>query len=81
MMLTLNEARKIVEKNLPGANILSGIDFEDKYLFIAQRDDPLEGDLDPFFSVEKENGSFIDFSPQDYPDPLVVITRLQQATD
>lgn len=75
------EAREIISKNLPGSKVVSVIDYEDKFLFVAHRNDPLEGTLDPFFSVDKSNGYFRDFSPQNYENPLEVINRLRAAEE
>lgn len=78
--MTIEDAKKIVLKELGSkTEIASAIDYKGMYLFIAYRDDPLEGRFDPFFSVNPANGKFKDFSPQDYPEPLDVITALQSA--
>jgi hypothetical protein len=81
MSVTMLEAQQIVRKNLPGCKIVASIEHDGKYLFIAHWQDLLEGKLDPFFSVEKSGGYFRDFSPQDYPNPLEVITRLDDAAN
>lgn len=78
-MVTLNQAREIVLKNLPeGTKIESAIEYDGMYLFIAYRPDPLEGHLDPFFSVNPTTGYFRDFSPSDYPEPVEVINALSK---
>ena len=78
MTLTLVEARKIVLKNLPpGSEIKGSTEEGEFFLFLAVNPDPLEGHLDPFFSVNKNTGAFIDFSPQDYPHPVTILQRLQ----
>lgn len=81
MAINMAEARKIVEENLPGSKIISAIDHEDKFLFIAHRNDALEGKLDPFFSVTKSDGHFRDFSPQDYENPAKLIMKLKIAQE
>lgn len=79
-MLDIQKAEKIVIFNLPkGSKIKSAIEYNDKFLFIAHTPDPLEGTLDPFFSVDKLTRKFRDFSPQNYDNPLEVITKLQEA--
>ena len=79
MAVTIEQAEQIVLDHFPGADVKSAIEFEGKYLFIAHWDDPFEGHLDPFFSVEKETGYFRDWSPSNYPNPLEVITLLDKA--
>ena len=77
MSVTLEEARQIVLKGLPeGSHILGEMEYEGKYLFLAPNPDPLEGHLDPFFSVDVETGYFRDFSPFDYEDSRMVIEAL-----
>lgn len=79
MVQTMTQAVLIVKKNLNNCKIISGINFEDKYLFIAHRSDPVEGNFMPFFSVDKKTGNFRDFSPQEFPNPLEIITLLDNA--
>lgn len=80
MIGSIEEAEKIVIKNLPkGTVVKGGVDYQNHYLFIAHRPDPLEGYLDPFFSVEKSSGYFRDFSPMDYDEPLEVINALKSS--
>lgn len=70
MNVTLQEAEEIVLQNLPqGTKIVGRAEYEGMYLFLAPGPDPLEGHLDPFFSVNPETGYFRDFSPQDYDNP------------
>lgn len=62
-MLTEQEAKKIVEEKLPGGRIETVVSYQNLYLFqVFIDDDPLEGYLDPFYSVDKETGYFRDFS-------------------
>jgi hypothetical protein len=76
--LTLVEARQIVLKKLPAGSVVKGATEEgDFFLFLAPNPDPLEGHLDPFFSVHKTTGAFRDFSPQDFPNPVDILDRLQ----
>ncbi len=78
MALTLQDARNIVLKKLPrGSEIKGSTEEGDFFLFIAVNPDPLEGRLDPFFSVNKITGAFMDFSPTDYPNSLDILQRLQ----
>ena len=78
MSLSLLDARNIVLKKLPpGSKIKGAIEEGSFFLFLAINPDPLEGHLDPFYSVHKETGFFRDFSPQDFPQPLDILERLQ----
>ena len=77
--MTEQEARDLLQSFLgPTSTIRAGIEEGDKFLFIAHRINPLEGEFDPFFSVDKETKEVRDFSPQNYSDPLAIITRLQE---
>lgn len=78
MSLTITDAKQLVLKNLPAGSEIKGFTEEgDFFLFLAPNPDPLEGHLDPFFSVNKKTGVFRDFSPQDYPRPIDILQRLQ----
>jgi len=61
-MLSLEEAKTIVQKNLPGGSIQCSVDYNDLYLFQVFRIAPGESEMDPFFSVNKKSGAFKDFS-------------------
>lgn len=79
-MISINEAEARLIRALPTGSVVKAIVLhEDKYLSIAHFPDADEGFFDPFFSIDKETGEFRDFSPQDYPDPLSVIKKLQRA--
>ncbi|MBA2727661.1 MAG: hypothetical protein H0U49_05760 [Parachlamydiaceae bacterium] len=70
----VNKLLDFLEK---GSVVKSVIEEEDKFLFIAHRSDLDEGKFDPFFSLDKKTGLIRDFSPQDYPEPLAIIKKLQ----
>lgn len=77
MAVTKAEAKKIVLDNLEdGTEIKGSHETDDRFLFLAVRPDPLEGRLDPFFSVNKKTGEFRDFSPQDFDNPVVILRML-----
>lgn len=77
-MLTLQEARNIVLAKLPPGSKIKGETEEGIfYLFLAINPDPLEGNLDPFYSVNKNTGEFIDFSPSEYSNSLDILNRLK----
>lgn len=80
-MVNMEVARTIVLANLQeGTNITAAIEYEDAFMFIAIRPDENEGRFDPFFKVNKVTGAFIDFSPQDYDNPLEIINLLVAQT-
>lgn len=61
-MFNVKQAKNIVKKHLPDDNIESMIIYDGKYVFKVISDDELEGDMDPFYSVDIETGEFRDFS-------------------
>lgn len=65
-MLTEIEARVIAMKNVaPGSKFVQSETYKNFYIFLIIGPDPVEGKLDPFFSVDKETGAFRDFSITD----------------
>lgn len=61
-MLTEPEARRIAASKMPeGSRIIKVAQHEDYYILLIHWPDPLEGRLDPFFSVHKQTGAFSDF--------------------
>jgi hypothetical protein len=80
LKLSLNQARAVVLNSLPaGSTVESQIIYDDKYMFVAYRPDPLEGRLDPFFYVEPNTGHFQDFKPADYPKPIEIYDAFEAA--
>lgn len=61
-MLDINQATEIVKNQLPNGKIQARVVYRDLYLFQVFGDDPLEGQMDPFYSVNKETGEFSEFS-------------------
>lgn len=61
-MVDISEAEKIVLENLPGGRIAKHIEYKNLFVFQVFRDDPLEGDWDPFYSVNRDTKEFSDFS-------------------
>lgn len=61
-MLNVNQAVAIIKKNLPSWKIRAAIDYNGLYIFQVFDDDPLEGRMDPFYSVNKRTGELRDFS-------------------
>lgn len=68
-MLNELEAMKIVRSAFPESRIEKPIDYRGIYLFQVFGTDPLEGDQDPFFSVDKQTGELRDFSVITDGDP------------
>jgi hypothetical protein len=62
-MLSIEEAKNVVKQNLPFWNIKKFVIYNGLYVFQVYSDDPEEGGFDPFFSVNKSTGEFLDFSP------------------
>lgn len=61
--MTEAEALKIAMKYMaPGSKFVKSVTYGDLFIFQINGPDPLEGDLDPFFSVDKTTGKFSDFS-------------------
>lgn len=81
-MITLPQAEKMVIAFLdPGTKITASILYGDEWMFIAIRPDVLEGRFDPFVKVNKNTGDIIDFSPQDYDNPLDILNQLAANAD
>jgi len=61
--MTEAEALKIVWRYMaPGSKFVKSATYGNLFIFQINGPDPLEGDLDPFFSVDKTTGEFSDFS-------------------
>ena len=52
----------MVKNNIPTGNIESMIIYNGLYVFKVFADDELEGQMDPFYSVNMKTGEFRDFS-------------------
>lgn len=61
--MTEAEALKIAMKYMaPGSKFVKSATYGNLFIFQINGPDPMEGDLDPFFSVDKTTGKFSDFS-------------------
>lgn len=57
------EALKIAMRHMaPGSKFVKSATYGNLFIFQINGPDPVEGDLDPFFSVDKTTGEFSDFS-------------------
>lgn len=57
------EAIKIAMRYMaPGSKFVKSAIYGNLFIFQINGPDPLEGNLDPFFSVDKTTGKFSDFS-------------------
>jgi hypothetical protein len=61
-MLDIKEATKIVNKALPGDPINTYVEYENLFIFQVFSKRPMEEQMDPFYSVNRETGEFRDFS-------------------
>lgn len=60
--MTEAEALKIAMSHMaPGSKHIKTATHENLFIFMIIGPDPVEGDLDPFFSVDKTTGAFSDF--------------------
>lgn len=57
-MVSIEEAKKIVNSNLQNTKIKKYVEYKDLFIFIVTNSDPLEEDFDPFYSVNKRTGYF-----------------------
>lgn len=70
--MTEAEALKIAMKHMaPGSEHKRTVEYGNLFIFHINGPDPVEGDLDPFFSVDKTTGEFSDFSIADGGPDLV----------
>ena len=61
--MTEAEARKIAMSKMPrGSEFVKSAEYGNFYIFHINFADPIEGNFDPFFSVDKTTGAFSDFS-------------------
>lgn len=66
------EALKIAMKHMaPGSKFVKAVSYRNLFIFQINGPDPVEGDLDPFFSVDKTTGAFSDFHLPDGGPQLV----------
>lgn len=61
-MLGIKEALAIAKKAVPDGKVQKAISYKNVFVFQIFTDDPFEGQLDPFYSVDRNTGEFRDFS-------------------
>lgn len=70
--MTEAEALKIAMHHMaPGSKFVKSAMYGNQYIFQIIGPDPVEGNLDPFFSVDKQTGEFSDFSIADGGSKLI----------
>jgi hypothetical protein len=70
--MTEAEALKIAMRYMaPGSKFVKSVTYKNFFIFQINGPDPLEGNLDPFFSVDKTTGEFSDFSIVDGGPDLI----------
>ena len=80
-MLTKEQAISAAIQNVPDGHIKKVIELDDRFVFQIFRNDPLEGDLDPFYHIYKISGEFSDFSLISDKDIDVIVRLLQEAKE
>ena len=58
----INQAIKIAKRHMPDGKIQRIAEYRNLYLFIIYTPDPYEGEMDAFYSVDKNTGNFSDFA-------------------
>ena len=61
-MLDIKEAIKVAKESYPTGKIQKVVEYKGLYVFLIFDDDPLEGKMDPYYSVDKKTGEFKEFS-------------------
>jgi hypothetical protein len=80
-MLSELEASGIIKAVFPNSRIEKPIVYRGVFLFQVFGDDPLEGDQDPFFSVNIQTGEIRDFSvitdgnPKEIEDKFLALQK------
>lgn len=78
-MLDANAARKVVLAAIPDGRINAFVSYGDLFVFQVFTDDEMEGQFDPFFSVNKNTGEFRDFSILTDGDPAEISRLFMEA--
>lgn len=62
VMNNISQAIKIAKQHMPDGKIQRVAEYRNMYLFIIYTPDPYEGEMDAFYSVDKNTGEFSDFA-------------------
>ena len=81
MQLSINDVKKIAKKNYPDGKIQSVVLYDNLYILKIFNDDPYEGQMDPFFSVNPKTGEFKEFSVVSGKVDMKELARLFKAAE
>ena len=73
--MDITQARKTFEAVYSPTQVENVIEYDGEFLALIYTGDPDESGFLPFFKIT-ESGQVIDFSPEDYSEPLEVINLL-----
>lgn len=73
--MDISQARKTFEAVYSPSQVENVIEYNGEFLALIYTGDPDESGFLPFFKIT-ESGQIIDFSPEDYSEPLEVINLL-----
>lgn len=60
-MLSIDKAKKVILKNIPNGKIKKCVVYKNLFVFQVFTDDLLEGNYDPFYSVDRNTAKFDGF--------------------
>lgn len=78
-MLSIKEAKEIVAEKMPNSTVGKYIEHGDYYIFMLLLTAGVESGFDPFFSVHRKTGEFMDFSVIDSPDMLQIEKKFMES--
>jgi hypothetical protein len=68
MPTNIDQAKEIVKKALPTGTIQKVVSYNGLFIFQVFTDDPFEGEMDPFYSVDQKTGTFAGFPLLTHPN-------------
>lgn len=74
-MLSIEDAKKIIEKNIPNCKLQCCVLYKNLYVFVVFTNDEIEGQMDPFYSVDVNTGKFEDFAFLDHISEISDLLR------
>lgn len=78
-MYNKEQALAVVRNLLPNTTIKKIVETSDRYIFQIFTTDEIEGELDPFYHFNKNNGEFSDFCLFEDPEVEAIAALLEQA--